>query len=191
MRENEKHTTRVSSDEARRLKDETDTARLDAMTDADIAKAVAEDPDAAPLDIDWDKASLVIPPTAKDIITLRLDHDVLEWLRSTGPGYQTRINQVLRTWYEQSARREQAKAARIKLKVPKLKPPPGLAKAMAKKAAAKPARKNAEDEDYVATLARLMGVSKVSISAHAKKPARKKARAKAASKRHAPAKSRA
>ncbi len=66
------------------------------MTDEDIARAVADDPSLPPLDIDWDKASLVIPPTAKDIITLRVDADVLEWLRSTGKGYQTRINQVLR-----------------------------------------------------------------------------------------------
>ena len=54
MRENKENITRVSSDEARRLKGETDYARLDAMTDDDIAKAVADDPDAAPLDIDWD-----------------------------------------------------------------------------------------------------------------------------------------
>ena len=46
MRENRKHITRVSSDEARHLKDETDYARLDAMTDDDIAQAVADDPDA-------------------------------------------------------------------------------------------------------------------------------------------------
>ena len=31
------------------LQDETDWARVDAMTDEDIARAVAEDPDAAPL----------------------------------------------------------------------------------------------------------------------------------------------
>ena len=31
------------------LRDETDWARVDAMTDEDIARAVAEDPDAAPL----------------------------------------------------------------------------------------------------------------------------------------------
>lgn len=31
------------------LRDETDWARVDAMTDADIARAVADDPDAAPL----------------------------------------------------------------------------------------------------------------------------------------------
>jgi hypothetical protein len=39
MRDNEKHTTRVSSDEARRLKNETDHVRLDAMTDNGIVKA--------------------------------------------------------------------------------------------------------------------------------------------------------
>ena len=96
---NEKNITRVTSDEARRLKGETDYPRLDAMTDDDIAKAVAEDPNLPPLDVDWDKASLVIPP-GKDIITLRLDRDVLEWLRAQGKGYQTLINQVLRAFYD-------------------------------------------------------------------------------------------
>ncbi len=103
MRENKENTTRVTSDEARRLKDETDYARLDAMTDDDIAKAVANDPDAAPLDVDWDKASIVIPP-GKDIITLRLDRDLLDWLRAQGKGYQTLINQVLRAWYDAQIR---------------------------------------------------------------------------------------
>jgi uncharacterized protein (DUF4415 family) len=103
--------TRVSAAEARLMKGKTDYARLDAMTDDDIARAVASDPDAAPLDIDWDKASLVIPHTAKDVISLRVDHDVLEWLRSTGPGYQTRINQVLRAWYEAASKREKTASA--------------------------------------------------------------------------------
>ena len=89
----------VSSDEARHLKGETDTARLDAMTDADIAKAVADDSDSPPLDLDWSKARLV-PPLGKDIVTLRLDSDLLEWFRGQGKGYQTRINQVLRTFFE-------------------------------------------------------------------------------------------
>jgi uncharacterized protein (DUF4415 family) len=113
MNASKENIVRVSTAEARLMKGRTDYARLDAMTDDDIAKAVASDPDAAPLDIDWDKASLVIPHTAKDIITLRLDHDVLEWLRSTGPGYQTRINKVLRAWFEVASKREKtAPAAR-------------------------------------------------------------------------------
>jgi uncharacterized protein (DUF4415 family) len=130
MRENEKHTTRVTRDEARRLKDETDYARLDAMTDDDIAKAVADDPDAPPLDTGWTKARLVMPP-GKDVITLRLDRDLLDYLRAQGKGYQTLINQVLRAWYEaqiKRARREKIAVASQKAK-----------KRAAKKAAVKPA----------------------------------------------------
>jgi uncharacterized protein (DUF4415 family) len=106
---NEKNITRVTRDEARLLKGETDYARLDAMTDDDIAKAVAADPNLPPLDVDWDKANLVIPP-GKDIITLRLDRDLLEWLRAQGKGYQTLINKVLRAWYEVASKREKAAA---------------------------------------------------------------------------------
>ena len=34
------------------------------------------------------------PP--KRIVTIRLDADMLEWFKDGGPGYQTRINQILR-----------------------------------------------------------------------------------------------
>jgi uncharacterized protein (DUF4415 family) len=32
----------------------------------------------------------------KEPVTLRIDADVLEWLKSEGPGYQTRLNSLLR-----------------------------------------------------------------------------------------------
>ena len=135
---NKENTTRVTRDEARRLKDETDYARLDAMTDDDIARAVADDPDATPLDVDWDKANLVIPP-GKGIITLRLDRDVLDWLRAQGKGYQTLINQVLRAFYDaRIGRPKREETAVASQKAPK--------KRAAKKAAAKvpkPAKKRA------------------------------------------------
>jgi len=41
-----------------------------------------------------------VPPKAS--ISLRLDADVLEWFRSLGPGYQTRINAVLRAFKDAS-----------------------------------------------------------------------------------------
>ena len=91
--------TRVTLEEAKLLKDETDYARLDAMTDEDIAKAVAEDPDAGPLDIDWSKARVVLPP-GKENVTLRIDRDVLAWFRATGKGFHTRMNAVLRAYME-------------------------------------------------------------------------------------------
>ena len=133
MRENGRHITRGSSDEAPRLKDLTDIARLDAMTDDDIARAVADDPDAPPLDLDWTQARLSLP-SGKEAVTLRLDRDVLKWLRAQGKGYQTRINQVLRAWYD-AARHKKAVAIQKAAK-----------KRTAKKAAAKrapPAKKRA------------------------------------------------
>ena len=47
-------------------KGKTDWARVDALTDAEIAAAVRDDPDAVPLDLDWSKAVLVTPPTDKE-----------------------------------------------------------------------------------------------------------------------------
>jgi uncharacterized protein (DUF4415 family) len=32
----------------------------------------------------------------KQIVTIRLDVDMLNWFKAAGPGYQTRINQILR-----------------------------------------------------------------------------------------------
>lgn len=40
----------------------------------------------------------VVPPKAS--ISLRVDADVLEWFRSTGAGYQSRMNAVLRAFKE-------------------------------------------------------------------------------------------
>ncbi len=40
------------------------------------------------------------PVLSKRHVTLRLDADVLAWLRNQGAGYQTRINQLLRAYME-------------------------------------------------------------------------------------------
>ncbi len=56
---------------------------------------------------DWDQSVMRDDETAvaskpqmingvKQIVTIRLDVDMLEWFKAAGPGYQTRINQVLR-----------------------------------------------------------------------------------------------
>ena len=39
----------------------------------------------------------------KTSISLRVDQDVLEWFKAQGPGYQTRINMVLRAYRDASA----------------------------------------------------------------------------------------
>ena len=42
------------------------------------------------------------PLAAKASISLRVDNDVLEWFKAQGPGYQTRINTVLRAFRDAS-----------------------------------------------------------------------------------------
>jgi uncharacterized protein (DUF4415 family) len=37
-------------------------------------------------------------PEPKDRLTIRVDHDVVEWLKKKGSGYQTRINAILRSY---------------------------------------------------------------------------------------------
>ncbi|MGV8939486.1 MAG: BrnA antitoxin family protein [Allorhizobium sp.] len=98
---NEKNITRITLDEIRKKrargeKSLTDWARVDALTDADIERAMRDDPDWADLiDVDWSKAELVIPRTKK-AISIRLDEDIVDFFQATGKGYQTRINAVLR-----------------------------------------------------------------------------------------------
>jgi uncharacterized protein (DUF4415 family) len=39
-------------------------------------------------------------PPPKKQLTIRLDEDVLAWLKGQGRGYQTRINSILRDYYD-------------------------------------------------------------------------------------------
>jgi uncharacterized protein (DUF4415 family) len=40
---------------------------------------------------------------AKQQVTIRLDPELLEKLRATGPGWQTRLNDAVREWLEKHA----------------------------------------------------------------------------------------
>lgn len=94
---NEKHITKRSVEKLRKGK--TDFARVRELSDKEIASAVADDPEAIGLDIDWSKAELV-SPTGKKPISIRLDEDVIDYFKKMGRGYQTRINTVLRSYME-------------------------------------------------------------------------------------------
>lgn len=87
-----------------RRKGKTDWARFDAMTDQDIEAAIANDPDWEGIeDIDWSQAVLVVP-TRKKAISIRIDEDVLDFFKREGDGYQRRMNAVLRSYMEQTAK---------------------------------------------------------------------------------------
>jgi len=90
--------TRPTDSDRRRSR--TDWDYLDRVTDEEIAAAVAKDPDAVPLDVDWSQAVLVIPPKKK-AISIRVDEDVLDYFKRHGAGYQRHMNAVLRSYMEQ------------------------------------------------------------------------------------------
>jgi uncharacterized protein (DUF4415 family) len=98
----EKH-AKTHSTGATRGRNRTAWNYLDRVADDEIA-AIAGDRDAAPLDIDWSKAEIVVPPKKK-AISIRVDPDVLDFFKNEGPGYQRRINAVLRSYVEQKQKR--------------------------------------------------------------------------------------
>ncbi|MGH7712227.1 MAG: BrnA antitoxin family protein [Gemmatimonadaceae bacterium] len=86
-----------------------DLARLRRLTDRDIAQTAPADLPMLPDDF-WREARVMAPVT-KQAISLRVDADVLEWFRRTGPRYQSRMNAVLRSYVEQMRRPARAKRA--------------------------------------------------------------------------------
>lgn len=71
-------------------------ALLRRVSDAEIART--SPPELADLPAAfWDDATLVVP-APKKAISLRVDEDVLDWFRTSGPRYQTRMNAVLRSY---------------------------------------------------------------------------------------------
>jgi uncharacterized protein (DUF4415 family) len=50
------------------------------------------------------KATTAWPPVKKQL-TIRLDADVLDWIKGHGKGYQTRINRILRVVMESQPQR--------------------------------------------------------------------------------------
>jgi len=68
--------------------------------------------DIPPLGTEFLTKALAPWPQTKQQLTIRLDTDVLQWLKGHGRGYQTRINRILRMAMEsQPARRARTTSA--------------------------------------------------------------------------------
>ena len=81
--------------------DLTDWARIDALTDEEIAEAIRNDPDTFEPEPGWFEHALVLRASRpKQRLTVRFDADLVEWFKGQGAGYQTRMNAVLRAYYE-------------------------------------------------------------------------------------------
>jgi uncharacterized protein (DUF4415 family) len=71
-----------------------------AMSDAEVARRAAADPDANELAPEfWDNAQLV-EPEGTELISLRLPRRVVGHFKATGKGYQTRISTVLASYVD-------------------------------------------------------------------------------------------
>jgi uncharacterized protein (DUF4415 family) len=77
----------------------TDWSHLGRRTPARIRKGIGADSEAHATDAQFWKAAKVVLPTPKEIVTMRLDADLLRWFRRER-GYQTRINAILRAYME-------------------------------------------------------------------------------------------
>jgi uncharacterized protein (DUF4415 family) len=80
----------------RRGEDRTDWARVKVMKEKEIVIDDATEPTAE----QWAKAVVIDRRPPKKNITLRIDPGVIDWFKSKGKGYQTRMNAVLRAYIE-------------------------------------------------------------------------------------------
>jgi uncharacterized protein (DUF4415 family) len=74
---------------------QTDWERVDALNDDEIDTS-----DIPPLDDDFFSNAELRMPEPKQAITILVDKEVLDWFKSQGKGYQTRMNAVLRMYVE-------------------------------------------------------------------------------------------
>ena len=74
---------------------QTDWQRLATTPDTEI-----ETSEVPELDKDFFRHAQIRMPEGKQMVSLRLDSDVLDWFKRQGKGYQTRINAVLRAHME-------------------------------------------------------------------------------------------
>lgn len=85
---------------------ETDWARVDAKTEEELAADMASDPawDGVPVDwvsrAHWATGLMRRKPENKRQVTIRFDAEILDYFKSQGRGWQSRMNTVLRGFIE-------------------------------------------------------------------------------------------
>jgi uncharacterized protein (DUF4415 family) len=100
----ERSTRKRSSELKRPTRGRADLTRLRGMTEPQIRRAAP--PELADLPDDFWEGAELVTPALKKAISLRVDEDVLDWFKETGPRYQTRINAVLRSYMTRTRKRE-------------------------------------------------------------------------------------
>ena len=79
-----------------------DLQRLGRVTETEIL--ATSPPELADLPAGFWDTAVVVEPVAKQPVSLRVDEDVLQWFKEQGPRYQSRMNAVLRSYMERTAK---------------------------------------------------------------------------------------
>lgn len=94
--QNDEGIVRYTADEiddmARCGQDQTDFDRVRAMTEAELEASIDAREEG---EFDWETVQIGFPAPKRQL-TVRFDGDVIDWFKAQGPGYQTRMNAVLR-----------------------------------------------------------------------------------------------
>jgi uncharacterized protein (DUF4415 family) len=77
------------------MKSRTNWKRLQTMKDNEVSFS-----DIPKIDRAMFKKMVVRMPQPKELVSIRIDPDVLSWFRQQGRRYQTRMNAVLRSYVE-------------------------------------------------------------------------------------------
>ena len=96
---------------ARRSRGEsrTDLSKVRGKSEAQLERDIADDPDFSDVPDDWAASAEALMPSPKKLLSLRLDREVIDWFKLQGPGYQTRMNSVLRAFVDENAKPGAAK----------------------------------------------------------------------------------
>jgi uncharacterized protein (DUF4415 family) len=99
---------RASAKEVRRKllrgEDKTDWARVKAISQAEVERLADEEE--GPLPEGWAATVQIGIREPKQDLHIRLDKSVVRWFKAHGPGYQTRINAVLKAFVAARQRSE-------------------------------------------------------------------------------------
>jgi uncharacterized protein (DUF4415 family) len=106
------HFVRYSVEELATMKSEADWAKVRSFSQEEVERMADEDE--GPLPEGWEETIVLGVPEPKKDVHIRLDPAVLRWFKAHGPGYQTRINAVLRSFVQAKQRETTASPARKK-----------------------------------------------------------------------------
>jgi len=84
---------------AKRTESRTDLSKVDAMSDEELERVIAEDEDERGIRPDWTRAKLILPQ-AKQSVHFRLDQSIIDFFKADGKGHISWMQAVLNAYVD-------------------------------------------------------------------------------------------